>query len=348
MRTPWVTSKAAIRERMLRPEQVALTEAEAEMPPYMENFLAHLRVLVGVPFEYLIADPRLLPDESIRFFYLDRSWTDRLADGAIAVGKIGTREQAHHQAHAPAVSQQLDLTERIVRSVQRGLDSFANLKAANDNNQQPADIVTGFVLRSAAVANWPHMDVRAYSEDIPEPLDPAVDANLARQLVLLRLERLSPSVMIALFQGIPQLVYLEEPHHAMQFGVNTNLRGGLEIDLRKKDGEQVRVDPNNPKSNPIPIQVPVRAGHHNVVHVSALRRALFQAQPAHPETPNQNGSAAFAVEVLQPPWRQRFEGTVDMAEQTGGSGRFTGFLAIGTRVQDQGTINAVKLLIQKG
>ena len=86
------------------------------MPPYMELFLSHLRLLVGVPFDYLVADERLLPDESIRFFYVDRSWTDRLVDGAIAVGKIGTREQAHHQGHAPAVNQQVDLSERIVRT----------------------------------------------------------------------------------------------------------------------------------------------------------------------------------------------------------------------------------------
>ncbi|MEZ4466479.1 MAG: hypothetical protein R3F43_19015 [bacterium] len=39
------------------------------------------------------ARSRLLPDESIRFFYLDRSWTDRLVDGAMAVGQIGTRSR---------------------------------------------------------------------------------------------------------------------------------------------------------------------------------------------------------------------------------------------------------------
>src|ERR1700738_2067168 len=109
MRNAWITGTEALRLRMINPAQVAFTEPEAGMPPYMESFLAHLRLLVGVPFEYLIPDPRLLPDESIRFFYLDRSWTDRLVDGAIAVGKIGTREQAHHQAHHEAVSQQLDL-----------------------------------------------------------------------------------------------------------------------------------------------------------------------------------------------------------------------------------------------
>ena len=331
---------------MINPLHIAATEPDAEMPPYMESFLAHLRLLVGVPFEYLIPDPRLLPDESIRFFYVDRSWTDRLVDGAIAVGKIGTREQAHHQAHSAAVNQQLDLTERIVRSIQRARDSFENLKNNNDQNKQPADVITGFLLRSAVVSGWPHIDVRAYSEDIPEPLDPSDPKNSTRQLVTLRLELLAPSVMIAFFQGIPQLVYLEEPHHNVQFGVNMNQVGAYQIDLRAKDGSQIRVDPNNPNSNPVSISVPVRAGQNRVVHVSGLRRALFQQEGTNSTMPDQNGSAAFAIEVLQVPWRQRFEGTVDQAGQPAGSGRFVSVVLISGRVAQADTVAAVKQLIQ--
>ena len=120
MRTALLKTTDALRERMVAKSQVEPAAPEAEMPPYMESFLAHLRLLVGVPFAYLVPDARLLPPESIRFFYLDRSWTDRLVDGAVAVGKIGTREQSHHQAHEPSVRQQLDQTERIVRGLQQG------------------------------------------------------------------------------------------------------------------------------------------------------------------------------------------------------------------------------------
>src|SRR6476660_6712247 len=119
MRPAWTTGATALRARMANPVQVAAPVPESEMPPYMESFLAHLRLLIGVPFEYLVPDPRLLPDESIRFFYLDRSWADRLVDGAITVGKIGSREQAHHQAIGAAVSRTLDVSERMVRTLQR-------------------------------------------------------------------------------------------------------------------------------------------------------------------------------------------------------------------------------------
>ena len=237
MRTPWLQSAAALKERLRRPLQLDVTQPESELPPYMELFLSHLRLLIGVPFDYLCPDDRLLPDESIRFFYIDRSWTDRLVDGAIAVGKIGTREQAHHQGHAPAVNQQVDLSERIVRTIQRGLQSFSTAKAANDKSPAPADTITGFLLRSSAVSGWPQMDVRAYSVDIPEPLDPADPHVQPLQLTTLRLELLSPGIMLALFQGVPQLVILEEPHNGVMFGLHVD-NGIDKVYLRDTTGHQ--------------------------------------------------------------------------------------------------------------
>lgn len=333
---------------MARPFQVDVTEPEAGMPPYMESFLAHLRLLVGVPFDYLVPDARLLPDESIRFFYLDRSWTDRLVDGAIAVGKIGTREQAHHQAHAPAVHQQLDQTERIVRKLQIGtFGNFPDLKAANDNNQSPGDVITGFLLRSAAVSGWPHMDVRAYDTDIPEisngvEMDPS-DPNVAKhQLPTLRLELLSPSVMLALFQGIPQLVYLEEPHHGVQFGINdTQQNGNFTMFIRDTTGHQIF-----PGGGPdaATISVPVRAANHRVIHIAALRNKLQAETSTYSQMPPQNGSANFALEVLQPPWRQRFEGTVDHGGG-GGDGHFVGGIIVAKNVENVAIQNAYKELL---
>lgn len=344
MRISWINSSQALQERMLIPAQVADTDPEAEMPPYMESFLAHLRLLVGVPFDYLVPDARLLPDESIRFFYLDRSWTDRLVDGAMAVGKIGSRDQAFHQARSGPVSQQIDLTERIVRDLQRKRDSFSNLKQANDANPAAADVVTGFLLRSAAVSGWPHMEVRAYSQDIQDgktPFDPSLDPAKSAQLPTLRLELLSPSVMIALFQGIPQLVTIEEPHHGIVFGVHAGPNNSLDISLRDTLGNQI-VDQND---NAIPLPVPFRSGNKRVIDVKALYNALANAQKTQASMPVINGSAAFATEALDPPFRQRFEGTVDHAGTGGGPVGFVSFISIASRVTEQATLAAVKQLV---
>src|SRR5579863_7143868 len=327
MRTAWIQSSAALKERLRRPIQLDPTQAESEMPPYMELFLSHLRLLVGVPFDYLVPDERLLPDESIRFFYIDRSWTDRLVDGAIAVGKIGTREQAHHQGHAPAVNQQVDISERIVRTIQRGLKSFTDAKAANDQNTTPADTITGFLLRSSAVSGWPHMDVRAYKTDIPEPFDPADPKIQPQQLTTLRLELLSPGVMIALFQGVPQLVILEEPHNGVMFGLHVD-NGIDKIYLRDTTGHQV------PSTGPPyqDIALPFRSTNSRVIHVTELRRRLNQAVATQPQAITVTGSASFGIAVLDPPWRQRFEGTVDQAGTQATSGGFVANLQIAERV----------------
>jgi hypothetical protein len=310
----------------------------------MELFLSHLRLLVGVPFDYLVADDRLLPDESIRFFYLDRSWTDRLVDGAIAVGKIGTREQAHHQGHAPAVNQQLDLTERAVRTIQRGLQSFPDAKALNDQNTAPADIITGFLLRSSAVSGWPQMDVRAYKSDVAEPFDPADPKVQSQQLTTLRLELLSPALMIALFQGVPQLVILEEPHHGVQFGVHLD-NSTYKVYVRDATGHQIPIPPAATPVNYYDIPLPVRATNSRVVHVTELRRQLNLIRSTVPTAVPISGSASFAIAVLDPPWRQRFEGTVDEAGTQVTSGGFVANLNIAQRVTDNSILEEVRNLV---
>lgn len=342
MRTAWIQSSVALKERLRRPIQLDTTEPESEMPPYMELFLSHLRLLVGVPFDYLVPDERLLPDESIRFFYVDRSWTDRLVDGAIAVGKIGTREQAHHHGHAPAVHQQLDLTERVVRILQRGKQGFLDAKGANDKDTTAAETVTGFLLRSSAVSGWPHMDVRAYSSDIPEPFDPADPHVAPLQLKTLRLELLSPGIMLALFQGVPQLVILEEPHAGVMFGIHVD--GGMErVYLRDATGHQVPVAGTHPPYRDVAL--PFRSTNSRVVHVTELRRRLNKARAQAPTAINITGAGSYALAVLDPPWRQRFEGTVDNAGTQVTSGGFVAHSFVAQRVAQTATVDEIKFLV---
>lgn len=328
MRKAWLDSRTSVLERLQRPAQVPPSAPEAEMPPYMEAFLAHLRLLVGVPFDYLVPDARLLPPESIRFFYIDRAWTDRLVDGAISVGKTGTREQAHHQAHRGAVQRHLDTTERIVRRLQvAGASGHAvDFPEARDAARASgaARVITGCLLRSAAVTGWPHMDVRAFSEILPEGVDPASDQARASQLTTLRLERLSPSVLLALFEGVPRLVWCEEPHHGIQFGVLED--GGQFFAVRRdREGNLITGRDN--------IQVPVRTGNRRVIAVKALRDRFAQVrQTEEPTMVEQNGSANFAVAVLVRPWRQRFQDSGGPRAGFQGRGTFVPSITIAPRV----------------
>jgi hypothetical protein len=343
MRTSWIVGHQALAERMVAKQQIDASIPESSMPPYMESFLAHLRLLVGVPFNYLVPDARLLPDESIRFFYLDRSWTDRLADGALAVGKIGTREQAHHQAHAANLQSQLDLTERVVRIMQRGLPADSETTPATPDNKNPGGIISGFLLRSAAVSGWPSMDVRAFNRVLPanegNPNDPQF-ANWqkeadAAQLTTLRLELLSPSVLLALFDGIPELVWCEEPHHGVQFGFNPT--GNIEyLDRHMKSGA---TEPAGAA-----IAVPMRPNAPNVVAIRALRQRIFALQAGDPNLVPQTSSAGFAIELLNYPWRQRFQGAGGQGTTAGG-GAFVSRYAVASEIASATLAQSVKELV---
>jgi hypothetical protein len=337
MRIPSVSAREALHARLTAPEQRAELQPSDALPPYMESFLAHIRMLVGVPFEYLVPDDRLLPPESIRFFYVDRSWTDRLVDGAVAVGQIGSRESAHHQSRAVALTQLLDQSERMVRSLQRKTD-FEDAKAASDADSRGADLVTGFILRSSAVSHWPHMDVRAYDRPIAEPY--VASEQTAHQLKALRIERLAPAVMIALFEREPQMVILEEPHHGVQFGIR-HIGGGVAVPLRDGRGSQIRVG-----NDSVPVPVPMRRRHGDVVRVRALRDALQQRRAAHPTAVDQTGSGAFAISVLDPPWRQHFEGTEDHARTAPDLPR--PFVTVAATVRSPALLTSIETLVEGG
>ena len=311
MRDAWISDADALRERLSDPGQFAPGAPAVHLPPYALSFLAHLRLLVGVPFDYLVPDPLMLPNESIRFFHLDRSWTDRLVDGVLAVGKIGTREQAHHQASAADVEAELDDLEPNVRPVQRGLATIEDQAATVE--QDAGQPITGMLLRSALVSGWPHMDIAAYAQ--------------GTKLTLLRLERLAPAVLIALWAGIPDRVQLEEPHHGIQFGA-TSTGAALGVLRRRPDGH---ISPNSDTLGTIEsagqgqpsFPFGFRDSTLRVVEIAALRKLLsYEADLRNPPRnvgdpqnmkgmPLQTGSAAFAVELLQPPWRQVYSDDAD-------------------------------------
>jgi len=319
-----IDARTALRDRIAQPGQVTPTDPAAELPPYVESFLAHLRLLVGVPFEYLVPDARLLPPESIRFFHLDRSWSDRLVDGALAVGKVGSREQAHHQAHQPTIRQRLDLTQREVRSMQRGRIGFAEARAIAAPAPDPDGRMTGFLLRSAAVSGWPRIDVRAYDRQLVDPIDPLVAAQ--HRIRTLRQERLSPAVLFVLFENVPRLVVLEEPHQGVQLGVQ---RSGHGFTVVRRDAAGL-VDPNGRT-----VAVPMRARAGRVLALADLRKRLHALDPQ-----RRWGSADLGVALLRPPFRQRFEGAGGV---TGGHGPLVG---VASSLTDASLVQTIEGLVR--
>ncbi len=260
------------------------TDDDSSIPGALRNWLVQLRLLDAVPFAYLVSDSALLPEESIRWFYLDRRWTDALVMGALAVGTANSDDRAQLAAAYDAIRDELDAEERQVR---RGTDAP---RLSGDGGP-----ISGFLLRSQAVAGWPGMHVRAFAVDPDEADDARYSDDDPRRLRLLRLERLAPAVLLCLFDGIPEVVHLEEPRQGIQFGF-TPTGSGTSIGMKLQPRDEATFQNVGPE-----VAVPFRGGASGVVNIKALEGRL---PPPATGPDHALDSAEYALQLVRPPFRQ--------------------------------------------
>ena len=257
------------------------------MPQDLRSWLVRLRLLEGVPFANLVADTELLPAESIRWFYVDRRWTDALVQGALSVGTVNSDDRVQLTAQYTAVRDELDTEERNVRRTP-GTQRFGGSVQA----------ISGFVLRSAAVSGWPGLHVRAFASEPPQGDQGTYAEDDSQRMRLLRMERLAPAVLLVLFDGVPAVVHLEEPRQGVQFGFDEQAgAGGLSATLSARDKDTFEYLSGDP------VDVPFRAdGGAGVVDIHELQRRLA----AKPKTGAGDGldSAEYALQLIRFPYRQ--------------------------------------------
>jgi hypothetical protein len=286
------------------------------LPDYVADFLVRLRLGHGIPFNYVVPDPAFLPDGSIRFFTVDEAWLDAILTGVLAVGSASTRDTDHTDAVLPAIRAAVRDARPLAAAVRRRQLTrshlITHLRAAvarADELPDPGGTppVTGFLLRSALVSGWPGMSVRAFTTDVGDQVDPSqVDPSLV--VPILRLELLAPSILLVLFAGSPALVWLEEPHHGIQLGVDPGTAAGTyQVVLVGPTGTDVTTTDPHGQTVPKTAAVPTRGGPvPGVVDVAALQGALAAEHAADNRVAPQGGSAALALQLLRPPVRQRF------------------------------------------
>jgi hypothetical protein len=168
------------------------------------SWLAQRLLLYGVPFNHLVADERMLPAESLRFFHIDTNWLDALVSGALSIGAQSSRDTQQDRIIAAVVR---DAAARQAESHRDTVRDVAVRRTATAANMQALQHVSGILLRSAIVSGWPNLAVRGYDLD-------------KRQLPLLRLDHLSPTVLLCLFDGTPAMVELRQPQEGFRFGVD--------------------------------------------------------------------------------------------------------------------------------
>jgi hypothetical protein len=282
--------QSAVTKLVISSSDVDENLGERIVPLDLRRWLARLRLLEGVPFAYLAADSMLLPPESIRFFYVDREWTDALIQGALSVGTANSADRAQLEQLYGPVRNEIDEEERLVR-----------MPGGEQVQQGAAGTITGFLLRSRAVSGWPAMHVRAYRKEMgpDNEIIPESDPN---RIKLLRLERLAPAVMLALFDGVPAVLHLEEPRSGVQFGVRLQQSGGSNL----FNATVIARDAATSK-DVVPqqmIQVSFRRGAPGVLNLKRTAQAFIAAPGTHMGAAVDG--AEFALEMIRFPYRQVF------------------------------------------
>jgi hypothetical protein len=256
----------ALLERRLRDDAAAV-------PPLPANVVASLTAwwqLTGVPLPAIVADPNLLPPESLRLFVVDQRWQRSLLAGAFSVGR--------------SASDQLAVDAQALT---------AALPAIANADETGLPVMSGILLRSGVVKGWPTMRVVGSAQGTVVPV--------------VRRENLLPTVLLVLFAGpapVDQVVF-SEPAEAVHFGVDTDEDSGKatgQKTLRAITG----TDAGNPlmtNGAGVTVTVPYRSAA--VLDVAALAGAMVgPLNGAHGNDDGQGQPRAFtarefAVEMIK-------------------------------------------------
>jgi hypothetical protein len=180
----------------------AVSDNVAEDADPVAEWLAHLALLYPLPFSHLVPDARMLPVESVRFFYVDQNWLAALQAGALSIAIHSSSDVALQQALSP------QLTQATARHRQRRLArTVAPADPAPTTGAGPT-LMTGMLIRSQLVSGWPTLVVTASAG--------GVALNLARD------DCPSTNVRLCLFEGVPDTVTLAEPYQGLRFGIEDN------------------------------------------------------------------------------------------------------------------------------
>jgi hypothetical protein len=158
------------------------------------KFVLDRLFMAGIPPHYLLPEPSYLPNESMRFFYVDNNWMDALIDGALSL--------ANH----------LDSDDdEIRREIKENINIYLNSKIEGQSPQIPK---FGFFLRSHIVEAFPDLKVtaplRAGDNRVPTPF----------------LQHMGMNILLCIFDRAPgeadfTHINIQQPAHQLSFSIGT-------------------------------------------------------------------------------------------------------------------------------
>lgn len=249
-----------------------------DVPNQILHALARWALLYEMPFPYMAVREEMLPQESIRFFSLDRSYIAALLDGAMSLGRSFDIDYRHD---AEIMERVMDATfcessnirPRLQKKKVPGRDGAVNALSGR---------VTGFLLRSELVSGWRGLEFQAFPKgDEQEPLR------------ALRLETLGTEVLLGLYMGEIHKLEIAQPPEGMHFGFSRK-KGAKDIFEKRvrslTDGKLL-------EGESALAQVVLRDSRHRVVNLAATMTNVQKVLGK-----GEINSALVALEMIQNPY----------------------------------------------
>lgn len=253
---------------------------ESKLENTIKNWFCQLSLLNEVPFNYLVADEKMLPPESIRFFNIDEHWMECMMYGAFTIGGNIRKMSEEDNSRLKCFK---ELTSELSKSDK-----------------------SGFILRSQLVADYPDLMVDAYSS-IVDHEKIMTHSESVTKLEKLRLERLGPEVLICLFQGKGNIstaeLYLKP--EGLHFGLDEELAD---------DGKNMKYEKNiSKKSNQetydvitVPLKNLLKDKNKRVINIKSKNGKGLADQIAEELELEKIDSAQFGMQMIEGSNKGRF------------------------------------------
>lgn len=252
----------------------AYINSENPFPETMIDWLAELVLLHHIPFNNLIADEKLLPNESLRLFYLDKNWTNAALDGALSIGIHSERDILLQNA----------MNDIIRQETTKKLANLNNDLNKNETQSIQLGTISGLIIRSSIVSNYSGLEISAF-----ENTEKSIAVNT------LRMKRLAPNILFVIFDTVPTIIEIKAPSESRVLAIINN-----EIPLRQIDNN-TNADVNHQVGQLTKEVLKLEKKHFRNTEKRVLNITALQQSIAKQLGKNDLSSSEFGIQLMQSP-----------------------------------------------